>query len=55
MQVSTKDDGNRNIPPFVKKAVFIASLGGILFGYDMGVISGMYVGCLDAWMLNDGE
>lgn len=28
------------IPIFVKKAVIVASLGGILFGYDLGVISG---------------
>mmetsp|Transcript_50520 Transcript_50520/g.152192 ORF Transcript_50520/g.152192 Transcript_50520/m.152192 type:complete len:482 (-) Transcript_50520:600-2045(-) len=28
------------IPPFVIKAVTVASLGGILFGYDMGVVSG---------------
>ena len=44
---------NRNIPPFVKKAVFIASLGGILFGYDMGVISGMYLlVCIDIVVSN---
>mmetsp|Transcript_38454 Transcript_38454/g.78442 ORF Transcript_38454/g.78442 Transcript_38454/m.78442 type:complete len:560 (-) Transcript_38454:50-1729(-) len=30
----------REIPPFVLRAVCIASLGGILFGYDMGVVSG---------------
>ena len=30
------------IPQFVKKAVAIASLGGILFGYDVGVISSKF-------------
>jgi hypothetical protein len=28
------------IPRFVRKAILFASLGGILFGYDLGVISG---------------
>ena len=30
---------NEPIPPFVIKATIAASIGGILFGYDMGVIS----------------
>ena len=34
-----KSNSNKTIPKFVKKAVFVASLGGILFGYDMGVVS----------------
>lgn len=29
-----------SIPPFVVKATCMASLGGILFGYDMGVVAG---------------
>lgn len=29
----------RSIPPFVIKATVAASLGGVLFGYDMGIIS----------------
>jgi hypothetical protein len=33
-------NSNASIPTFVKKAAFIASLGGIMFGYDMGVVSG---------------
>eukprot|EP00551_Chaetoceros_affinis_P012368 CAMPEP_0203674324 /NCGR_PEP_ID=MMETSP0090-20130426/15760_1 /ASSEMBLY_ACC=CAM_ASM_001088 /TAXON_ID=426623 /ORGANISM="Chaetoceros affinis, Strain CCMP159" /LENGTH=545 /DNA_ID=CAMNT_0050540177 /DNA_START=42 /DNA_END=1679 /DNA_ORIENTATION=- len=38
---STAKSSNKGaIPSFVKKAVVIASLGGILFGYDLGVISG---------------
>ena len=37
---STNNEHSSSIPLFVLKATAIASLGGILFGYDMGVISG---------------
>jgi MFS family permease len=36
---SSFSSSNSSIPPFVIKATAVASLGGILFGYDMGVIS----------------
>jgi MFS family permease len=38
--VTVKERPTMSIPPFIIKATAIVSLGGILFGYDMGVISG---------------
>lgn len=38
-QVSSSTSSRSSIPPFVIKATFAASVGGILFGYDMGVTS----------------
>ena len=36
---SSRRERLSSIPPFVIKATIAASLGGILFGYDMGVTS----------------
>eukprot|EP00559_Dactyliosolen_fragilissimus_P002988 CAMPEP_0184864214 /NCGR_PEP_ID=MMETSP0580-20130426/14136_1 /TAXON_ID=1118495 /ORGANISM="Dactyliosolen fragilissimus" /LENGTH=602 /DNA_ID=CAMNT_0027362907 /DNA_START=112 /DNA_END=1920 /DNA_ORIENTATION=+ len=35
-----KSSNDEKLTPFLLKAIAIASLGGILFGYDLGVISG---------------
>ena len=44
-----------HITPFVLKAVSIASLGGILFGYDMGVISGALPQITDSFGLTNSQ
>ncbi len=44
-----------SIPPFVVKATAIASLGGILFGYDMGVISGALPLLTNAFSLSQNQ
>ena len=44
-----------SIPPFVIRATSIASLGGILFGYDMGVISGALPQLIDTFSLTTNQ
>jgi len=44
-----------SIPPFIIKATITASLGGILFGYDMGVISAALPQLTNTFDLRQGQ
>mmetsp|Transcript_708 Transcript_708/g.1127 ORF Transcript_708/g.1127 Transcript_708/m.1127 type:complete len:520 (-) Transcript_708:203-1762(-) len=51
----TNGTGNEPIPPFVIKATIAASLGGILFGYDMGVTSTALPQLTNVFNLTEGQ
>lgn len=50
-----RSNNSKAIPKFVKKAVFVASLGGILFGYDMGVVSAALPQLRNEFELNEAQ